>query len=84
MKSQRLWISLGTSDYEFNRNSQLAECVAELTFDEIRTYARKLADRKLFGELVLFANGQFGELADEQAKRVDDIAEFKALTPCFN
>jgi len=83
MKSQRLWISLGTADYEFNRSSQLAECVANLTFEEIRSYAHQIAERTLFGELVLFANGRFDELDCSKGKRIDDIARFKSFTPCF-
>ena len=33
MKSQRLWISLGTQDLSFNRNTQLAECISALSFE---------------------------------------------------
>lgn len=83
MKSQRLWISLGTADYEFNRNKQLAECVRGLSFNEIKTYANQIAERTLFGELVLFAAGKFDELDCSKGQRVDDIATFKNLTPCF-
>ncbi len=50
MKSQRLWVSLGTKDLEFNRNTRLAECIAGISFNDIRLYATKLAERALLGK----------------------------------
>lgn len=81
MKSQRLWISLGTEDYHFDRNQRLATMIESLDFDQISAYADKLANRELFGELVLFAQGKFTETASPTGLRVDDITAFKELTP---
>lgn len=39
MKSQRLWVSLGTQDFGFNRNVKLAERVKALSFEEIQAFA---------------------------------------------
>lgn len=79
MKSQRLWISLGTADYQFNRNARLAACVKNMTFDTVRNYAERVASRQLYGELVLFANGQFDTDPPSAGVREDDIATFKSM-----
>ncbi|WP_026294739.1 insulinase family protein [Salinimonas chungwhensis] len=79
MKSQRLWISLGTADYTFNRNARLARCVNALSFDKVRNYAQRVANRELYGELVLFAQGHFNTHTMPSGLRVDDIAEFKNM-----
>ncbi|WP_232364416.1 insulinase family protein [Salinimonas lutimaris] len=81
MKSQRLWISLGTEDYHFDRNLRLAAMIENLEFDQISAYADKLANRELFGELVLFAQGKFDDATFPSGLRVDDITAFKELTP---
>ncbi len=84
MKSQRLWVSLGTKDLEFNRNTRLAECITDITFEAIQDFAARLADRTLCGELVLYANGKFSELATPGEDTVTDIAEFKRSSPYFH
>ena len=84
MKSQRLWVSLGTKDLEFNRNTRLAECIANISFDDIRLYATKLAERALFGEMVLFACGKFDRMETPADATISNIAAFKSNTPYFN
>ncbi|QJR79861.1 peptidase M16 [Alteromonas pelagimontana] len=83
MKSQRLWVSLGMNDLQFNRNTLLAECVSKLTFEDIQAYATKLANRELFGELVLFASGKFSPMETDPSTTLNDIAEFKRNTAYF-
>ena len=84
MKSQRFWVSLGTRDIQFNRNTSLAECISELTFEHIEDYARKLANREHFGELVLYANGRFPDIGDQGENTVSSIASFKNSTGTFD
>ena len=84
MKSQRLWVSLGTKDLEFNRNIQLAECIGNISFNDIRSYATKLANRALFGEMVLFASGKFEPMGTPEESTISNIAAFKSNTPYFD
>lgn len=84
MKSQRLWISLGIKDRGFNRNAQLAAQVSQLSFSDIQAYAHSLAERSLFGELVLFSRGQFDGIKAPADKSVNSIASFKQRISYFN
>ncbi|HAU27916.1 MAG TPA: peptidase M16, partial [Alteromonas australica] len=83
MKSQRLWVALGTHDLAFNRNSQLAACIDALTFEEIQLYAHKLARREHCGELILYASGKFEDLETPEERTVRSISEFKAQVPYY-
>ncbi len=84
MKSQRLWVSLGIKDRGFNRNAQLAAQVSQLTFEDIQAYAQSLADRSLFGELVLYSRGKFDGINAPSDRSINSIASFKQRIPYFN
>ncbi|WP_245953181.1 hypothetical protein [Alteromonas aestuariivivens] len=84
MKSQRLWVSLGTQDLTFNRNEQLADCIGKLTFEDIQAFGEQLANRELFGELVLYAPGKFGPMDTPEEHTLSDIAGFKMGTEYFD
>lgn len=77
MKSQRLWLALGNQDFTFDRNKRIAKQIESFSFDDIDSYARKLATRKVFGELVLFADGQQAPLNIDADHQLLDIAQFK-------
>lgn len=79
MKSQRLWISLGTADYQFNRNQRLAQCVQGMQFDKVKSYAAKVAAQQIFGELMLYAQGKFEHEVLSGGVQQDDISAFKAM-----
>ncbi|MEW9798122.1 insulinase family protein [Alteromonas sp. CYL-A6] len=83
MKSQRLWVSLGIKDDAFNYNAQLAQRISNLSFTDIQAYANQLAQRRLFGELVLHASGKFKPLRVPASQAVDGISAFKQRTPLF-
>ena len=50
-----------------------------MTFDTVRAYAERVANRQLYGELVLFANGHFDTDPPSPGVREDDIATFKSM-----
>ena len=77
MKSQRLWVSLGTQDFGFNRNVKLAERVKTLTFEEIQCFAIELAKRERCGELVLYSRGKFEEIPKLRRHTINSISDFK-------
>ena len=81
MKSQRLWVSLGTQDLEFNRNLKLAECVKKLTFEHIQDFADQLAKRERCGEIVLYSDGKFDPMPTWEKRTINSIAEFKQKIP---
>lgn len=83
MKSQRLWISLGTQDLSFNRNAQLADCINQLSFSDIQSYAHQLANREHCGELVLFSNGKLAKMTTPENRTVNSISQFKAQIPYY-
>jgi insulysin len=83
MKSQRLWISLGTQDLSFNRNTQLAECISALSFEDIQSYAHQLAKRERCGELILFAEGKHEKLETPKQRTINGISEFKSQIPYY-
>ncbi|GGW74569.1 peptidase M16 [Alteromonas halophila] len=83
MKSQRLWVSLGIKDRGFNRNAQLAAMVSQLTFEDIQSYAHSLAERSLFGELVLFSRGRFAGIDVPEDRSVNSISSFKQRISYF-
>ena len=83
MKSQRLWISLGTQDLAFNRNSQLAECINQLTFKDIQDYAQQLANRERCGEMVLFSCGKHAKLNTPANRTINSISQFKTQIPYY-
>lgn len=83
MKSQRLWVSLGTQDFTFNRHTQVAQCIEALSFEDIQNYATSLANRSHCGELVLYAKGQHNGLDDLSDNQIPNIAAFKQNTPYY-
>lgn len=83
MKSQRLWVSLGTQDLEFNRNSKLAARIKTLSFEEIQAFADQLAKRERCGELVLYSSGKFKAIPTLQKRTINSIAEFKKKIPYY-
>ena len=83
MKSQRLWVSLGTQDLGFNRNTKLAERVKALSFEEIQEFAQQLAKRERCGELVLFSRGKFDALPTSEKRTINSISQFKQEIPYY-
>lgn len=83
MKSQRLWVSLGTQDFGFNRNVKLAECIKQLSFEDILGFAEKLAKREYCGELILFSRGKYEGIPHVDDRTVNDISEFKTQIPYY-
>jgi len=83
MKSQRLWVSLGTQDLEFNRNAKLAERIKGLSFEEIQDFAHQLAKRERCGELVLFSRGKFESIPTQEKRTINSISEFKKEIPYY-
>ncbi|WP_251140052.1 insulinase family protein [Alteromonas sp. ALT199] len=83
MKSQRLWVSLGTQDLGFNRNAKLAEKVKDLTFEEIQDFAHQLAKRERCGELVLFSKGKFEAISTQEKPTINSISQFKQEIPYY-
>lgn len=84
MKSQRLWVSLGMQDFAFNRNSQLAACISQLDFEDIKNYAEKIGHRQSFGELILYAAGCFDAIETPPERTLTNIAEFKRTSQYFS
>lgn len=84
MKSQRLWVSLGTQDLAFDRNAKLADLISRTSFQDIQSYATSIARRNVFGELVLFACGKFEPLDISDNKLLKDLAQFKKTTRYFD
>ena len=83
MKSQRLWVSLGTQDFGFDRNTKLAERIKQLGFEEILAFAEKLAERQYCGELILFSRGKYEAIPHVQERTINDISEFKRQIPYY-
>ena len=83
MKSQRLWVSLGTQDLGFNRNVKLAERVKALSFEEIQDFAHQLAKRERCGELVLFSKGKFEAISTQGKRTINSISHFKQEIPYY-
>jgi len=83
MKSQRLWVCLGTQDLAFDRNAKLADLISRTSFQDIQAYANKIAERNVFGELVLFASGKFPSMDVSDDKKLKDLALFKKTTQYF-
>ena len=83
MKSQRLWVSLGTQDLAFNRNTKLAERIKSLSFEEVQTFANALAKRERCGELVLSSKGKFEGMATAAKRTINSISEFKQRIPYY-
>lgn len=83
MKSQRLWVSLGTQDLSFNRNAKLAERIKSLTFEEVQAFAGELAQRERCGELVLYSKGKFEAMTTNAKRTINSISEFKQLIPYY-
>lgn len=83
MKSQRLWVSLGTHDLAFDRNIKLAECIASLTFERIQEYAHALAERTHCGELILFSEGKHEPISSVAEQTITSISEFKRQASYF-
>ncbi|GFD68034.1 insulinase family protein [Alteromonas sp. KUL106] len=83
MKSQRLWVSLGTQDLGFNRNIKLAKRVKELNFEEIQDFAHQLAKRERCGELVLFSKGKFEAISTKEKRTINSISQFKQEIPYY-
>ncbi|WDT87348.1 insulinase family protein [Alteromonas sp. 009811495] len=83
MKSQRLWVSLGTQDFGFNRNVKLAERVKALSFEEIQAFAEKLANREYCGELVLYSRGKYEDIPNLEKRTINSISEFKQKIPYY-
>lgn len=81
MKSQRLWVSLGTQDLAFDRHLKLAECVKNLSFEEIQVFADQLAKRERCGEIVLYSDGKFPPMLCPEKRAINSIAEFKQKIP---
>jgi len=83
MKSQRLWISLGTQDLGFNRNVQLAQSIEQLSFKDIQDYAHQLANRAHCGELVLFSCGRHEKFVTPENRTINEISQFKTQIPYY-
>ncbi|MBT0587525.1 insulinase family protein [Alteromonas oceanisediminis] len=81
-RAQRLWMSLGLNDTQFNRNEQMANHVSALTFENLVAHAVQLQQRQSFGELVLFSHGN-GSVDEsfaqrDNAKILNDVDVFKS------
>lgn len=83
MKSQRLWVSLGTQDLAFNRNTLLAQCIRSLTFEDIQHYADQLAKRERCGELILYSKGKFDGIEMRKKRKISSISDFKQQIPYY-
>ena len=83
MKSQRLWLALGMQDFSFDRNTCLAKQIESYAFDDIEAYARQLATRQSFGELVLFTDGKLANFDAPQEFHLSDISAFKQTANYF-
>ena len=83
MKSQRLWLALGMQDFSFDRNKRLAQLLQTLTFSDIEEYARSLANRDNFGELVLFTDGKLPAFDAPKSHLLSDISAFKNTANYF-
>ena len=83
MKSQRLWVSLGTHDLAFDRNIKLAECIASLTFERIQEYAHAFAERTHCGELILYSKGKHEPVSSSDEQTITSISEFKRKASYF-
>ena len=83
MKSQRLWVSLGTQDLAFNRNTLLAQCIRSLTFEDIQHYADQLAKRERCGELILYSKGKFDGIEMRKKRMISSISDFKQQIPYY-
>ena len=83
MKSQRLWVGLGSKDHDINRNGKLADKISKTSFKEIQQYANAIAKRSLFGELVLFAPGKFSAIDTPENQQLTDLTSFKKSATYF-
>lgn len=84
MKSQRLWLALGSKNNDINWNEKLADKISRISFDEIQAYASAIAKRNAFGELVLFSPGKFDAINVTENRHLTDLSHFKRSTRYFN
>lgn len=84
MKSQRLWLALGSKNNDLHWNEKLADKIKCISFDEIQNYASAIAERTAFGELVLFSAGKFDTITVTESRHLTDLSHFKRSTNYFS
>ncbi len=79
MKSQRLWVALGTSEgADFQREKRLIAALNAISFEQICRFSASLLRSPNIGKLALFANGKFAPFNLGNATQIEDITAFKA------
>ncbi|WP_100641980.1 insulinase family protein [Alteromonas facilis] len=56
-RAQRLWLSMGMKEANFNHNQEIANFVKQIKFEQLIEHARALQRRQSFGEMVLYCHG---------------------------
>ena len=56
MKSQRLWLALGTEDHPFQLNNIILAQLALLNFSDLQQFITKMSAKTKFGQLILYSD----------------------------
>ncbi|MCV2885596.1 insulinase family protein [Aestuariibacter sp. AA17] len=77
MKSQRLWMALGNDDLNFDKNDRIIKAIESLELSELARFASSMLNREMFGELVIYSQGQGLPNSEVKGTRIENIDAFK-------
>jgi insulysin len=84
MRSQRFWVAIGHKDYRFEHNQKMTECLKQLTFDDLATYAQALALAENFGEIILLSSSQKSFNSKQNVAIIESVETFKKSSQYMN
>lgn len=78
VKSQRLWLSIGNQDHQFDQQKALADALSSLQFSDVLAFCQRLTDPVLCGQLVLASPGKQQSPTPIDGEEIHDLQHFKS------
>lgn len=78
VKSQRLWLSIGNQDHQFDQQNALAKALNDITFENVVAFVQRLNVTEAFGQLVLACPGEQLPYEPIGGEQIKDLPYFKS------
>lgn len=77
VKSQRLWLAIGTENHDFQYQDKLIEALQSLTFKDVCEFTDNLQRTESFGSLALYCPGEAANDRPNIGEEITKLTEFK-------
>ncbi|GAB5382215.1 MAG: insulinase family protein [Aliiglaciecola sp.] len=78
VKSQRLWLSIGNQDHQFNQQNALATAMNNLSFSDVVGFCQRLNEPSINGQLVLLCPGNKPSDEPIDGEIIKDLHHYKS------